>query len=177
MMALFFAAAQAAWADNYATVKAGYTNVADADFDFQGLAYDADFDAGWLVGVALGTRMEDMRVEGEVETRLNDIEVPGLGEDEYKSTSLLVNGYYDISAFSGLTPYIGAGIGFAYQDVVSDDDWVFAYQGTAGIAMAVSPAMDLDFAYRYFATNDAQFDGVEIDYESHNATVGVRFYF
>ena len=43
-----------------------------------------------------------------------------------------------------------------------------------GTAMAISETMDLDFGYRYFATADPDV-GVDLDYSSHNLTIGVRF--
>ena len=91
--------------------------------------------------------------------------------------SLMANGYYDFETGSALKPFIGAGIGFANHDFEDVDDTVFAYQFTLGAAYAVNETMDLDCAYRYFATADPDLDGIDADYGSHNISVGLRFKF
>lgn len=170
---LTFLFVSAASADMYVGVKTGYAIVSDTDV----LGLDVEFDGGWIAGIAVGTKIQDFRVEGELEYKKNDVDVQTLGEDTLETWSLLVNGFYDLQTGSGLTPYIGAGIGFANHDVDDEDDTVFAYQGTAGVAYAFSETMDLDCAYRYLATADPDFAGVDLEYGSHNFTVGIRFKF
>lgn len=87
---------------------------------------------------------------------------------------LLANGYLDIGNFSGITPYIGAGIGGAYvmyddfQQVQSAEfiaccaaledstvahkglnSWRFAYALHAGVSYEMSRDWKLDFGYSY----------------------------
>jgi opacity protein-like surface antigen len=181
----------------YVGIKAGYTQVGDMDItipaeeeeeevietptateiDFPEAGYSGalEHDGGWLLGLAIGNSFNNFRLEGEIEYRSNDFSAKGVSGDETLTTiSLMANGYYDFNIDSGITPYVGAGIGMARHDAEVDDDTVFAYQATIGLAMPVSDTMDLDFAYRYFATADPDF-GVDLDYDSHNLTVGIRF--
>jgi len=182
MVCLSMVFAGAALAEMYMGVKAGYSQVGDTDVTLSGHKVgDIEFDSGWVTGIALGTTIDAFRVEGEFEYRNNDgeLEIPGFGKDDgsLDTMSLLFNGYYDFQTDLGFTPYIGAGIGLARHDDDDVDDTVFAYQGTIGFALPISDVMDFDAAYRYFATEDPDFDGVEIDYDSHNITLGLRFKF
>jgi opacity protein-like surface antigen len=108
------------------------------------------------------------------------------------STAIMFNGYYDIKTSSSVTPYLGAGIGFASVSikdlkidgtkVADDDDIVFAYQIGAGIVFDINPNTKLDLGYKYFATTDPSYSDVEgfpfdYQYSSHNLTVGLRFSF
>jgi outer membrane protein OmpA-like peptidoglycan-associated protein len=69
-----------------------------------------------------------------------------------------------------------------------DDDTVFAYQGLAGVAIALTDRINLDIGYRYFAAPDGDISGVfniegpepvtfSGDYEHQAVTVGLRFDF
>ncbi|PLX54037.1 MAG: hypothetical protein C0611_02145 [Desulfobacteraceae bacterium] len=35
----------------------------------------------------------------------------------------------------------------------------------------------IDIAYKYFATEDPDFEGTEAEYDSHNITIGFRYAF
>ena len=196
IVCLSFLVVSAASAEMYGAVKAGYVMTSDSDIGPVTLEYDSSFG----IGFALGTYIEAFRLEGELEYRSADMDKISEGpnsaslDGDLTTWSLMANGYYDIETGSGIKPFIGAGIGFAKHTaeinsvsgapaeveeefVGEEDDTVFAYQFTVGAAMAMSDAIDLDFAYRYFATADADFGGEDVDYGSHNITVGVRFKF
>lgn len=120
---------------------------------------------------------------------------------ETSSLAFMFNVYYDFINDSAVTPFMSAGVGLAKvkYDINSefiynamgklDDDYnlvslddsgdteVLAYQLGAGIAYAVSDIVTIDFKYRYFVTEDPEFDDVEMEYSSHNFSVGVRFGF
>jgi opacity protein-like surface antigen len=104
----------------------------------------------------------------------------------------MANAFWDIETGSPVTPYLGGGIGVANVSindlgvfgisVVDDDDTVFAYQFGAGIALELNPNMALDFGYRYFVTTDPEFtdnfgDKFESEYQTHNASLGLRIMF
>lgn len=79
----------------------------------------------------------------------------------------LANGYFDLGTWSGLTPYVGAGLGTGYtkfgpiQDFGTDPAaagygyapgntrWRFAWALMAGVGYAISPNLMLDVGYRY----------------------------
>ena len=116
---------------------------------------------------------------------------------DVSTLSLMLNGLYAFEV-SRLRPYLGVGIGLARHDATletrteydvtgidgtrysdegssrdSDDDIVLAYQAMAGIAYPVSETMEARIGYRYFATADADFDGVEASYGTHNIEAGI----
>lgn len=189
----------------YVSVQAGATWVNDADFDYDlpapaALSGEAEFDTGYNVGVAAGYDFGTARLEAEVAYRENDFDqiefttsggalLPLLpdgtyvadAEGELTTLSFMVNGFWDIENASPVTPYLGAGAGLANVDDDDDDDTVFAYQFAAGVGVELTPTIILDIGYRYFATDDPEFDDDGWDYESeyvtHNANLGFRFMF
>ncbi len=98
------------------------------------------------------------------------------GTNLYRWNGLL-NGYFDLGTWAGLTPYVGAGAGFSgtHQDgsiavngapltygiqdpttgaiftssVPGHTDYRFAWAGMAGVSYAVASHMLLDVGYRY----------------------------
>lgn len=171
------------------------------------VSLDIDYDTGLALDLALGYKFGPARLEGEIGYQKNDfddvtVNVAGVGSaslkgagvpfsGDMKSTSFLVNGYYDFATGSALTPYLSAGLGFARAKVgmdlpsvgyiFSDSDTVFAYQFGAGVEYAISETVSLDLRYRYFATSDPSFDaeGVTMDAEfaSHNLMLGAKVKF
>lgn len=126
-----------------------------------GYSEEYEFDSGLALGLALGYKFGQARVEGEVAYQKNDIDdvtsstgvrLSALGpfSGDAKATSLLLNGYYDFANDSAFTPYLTAGLGFAKVKVgldltgvgggvTSDSDTVFAYQIGAGIGIRTQP--------------------------------------
>jgi len=118
-------------------------------------------------------------------------------EGETTSRSFLVNAYYDFSNATAVTPYMSTGIGYSrveaeitgmsgYDAVVGEenleiggreDDTVIAYHIGAGIGVAVSESLTLDARYRFFATEDLDFNGVNVEYSTHNFYAGIRLGF
>ena len=91
-----------------------------------------------------------------------------------QSTVALVNAYIDIGTFYGITPFVGAGVGGAFNrfsgltDVgvggintgfgyASDRTKVdLAYAGMVGLSYAVTPNLKLEIAYRYLDMGDVR---------------------
>lgn len=185
----------------YMGVHVGSTWVEDATIDFNDPIFidaESEFDTGINVGVSGGYDFGMARLEGELAYRQNDFDkVVVEGElfavdGDVGALSLMANGYWDFENLSPVTPYLGAGIGFAnvsLNDVrdaegafVDDDDVVFAYQFGAGVAFALNETMALDLGYRYFATTDPEYTDVEGDtfeteYKTHNVSLGLRINF
>lgn len=162
------------------------------------------FDMGFNVGGSLGYNFGMARLEAEVAYRQSEadsIRSDGnrfAAEGDFSALSFLVNGYLDMETGGPVTPYLGAGLGFANvsanevkvigppfgtADFVDDDDTVFAYQVGAGVAFALNEAMALDLAYRYFAASAPEFidqqgfGGFETDFRTHNLSLGLRINF
>ena len=93
----------------------------------------------------------------------------------------LVNGYFDLGTWYGLTPFVGGGVGFAYNKLSGFDDTAYntVYNGTpfpptypsggsikdkdkvnfawalhAGVAYDINPNLKLELAYRYLNLGD-----------------------
>ena len=118
----------------------------------------------------------------------------------------MVNGYFDLGNFRGVVPYIGLGVGLAYNmvddyqishpsapanvpwKVRGDNDLTLAWSAMAGLAYQVSDRAILDFGYRYMdfgraasARNDV-FAGGQLsrlgidDAGAHEFKLGLRYH-
>lgn len=166
-----------------------------------------EFDPGAYIGGAGGFDFGFLRLEGELAYRYSEIKSITDKSTNFSyrdvdgnlgALSMLANAYIDLHNASPITPYFGGGIGFAvlHMDDTTgndssgsrvilypqDDYTVFAYQIGAGLEIALNPMLSLDVGYRYFGTNNAKFEGHDLNttnvkLESHNALVGVRVKF
>jgi opacity protein-like surface antigen len=84
---------------------------------------------------------------------------------DVSSAVALVNGYFDIGSWYGVTPFVGAGVGVAYNmfDNLTDVGIETGGYGTAanrasasvawalmaGVAYSITPNLKLEFSYRY----------------------------
>lgn len=191
----------------YLSGNAGANWLSDGDYGEDEMSTEADYDRGLLLGTAFGYDFGKVRTEFEFAYRKNDFDkfkdMSALGYNlddtslsgDVTTLSYLLNGYIDFENKSSLTPYIGGGFGFAdieLDDVrgtvaykgldvasvhINDDDIVFAYQAAVGVGYDINKSLTLDAGYRYFATEDPEFDSVDAEYDSHNFSVTVRYKF
>lgn len=104
---------------------------------------------------------------------------------EIESQSLMINGYYDIDTGSKLTPYVGAGIGYAkikgkassLEASYSEDGNNFAWQVGAGVGYALNDKVSLDAGYRYVDYGDFTKAGLKWESSAHELYVGARYAF
>jgi opacity protein-like surface antigen len=93
---------------------------------------------------------------------------------KFSSVVALANGYVDLGNWYGVTPFIGAGVGFAHHmfGAVTDqglgtysggfgyggskDKTNFAWAAHAGLGYAVTPNVKLELAYRYLNMGEAE---------------------
>ncbi len=135
---------------------------------------------------------------------------PG-GSNEYRGRKKewvgLVNAYADLGTWNRLTPFVGAGVGFAYNTISSFMDvntptggvyyaesgskFNFAWALHAGVAYKVTPNFSVELAYRYLNLGKAEtgtgqsFDGSNANGRpftfdklvSHDIMLGLRFNF
>jgi len=196
----FTGAAQAkGW---YIGLEAGASSIADTDADFGSttggvttFAYSpvGRFDDGWAVVATLGYALHGWRIEGELAWRSNDKDqfttpaLPSTGSlDELTA---MYNMTYELPLGGGVGVSLGGGAGLDYAMLeiagLDDTDLNFAYQGIAGIHVAVSDSTELTLAYRYLVVLDPQFEersdpGFVIrfdDFTKHALTLGVRYTF
>lgn len=103
-----------------------------------------------------------------------------VNEGDFSSKVVLLNGYFDLGTWNGVTPFVGAGVGFASNRLESFTDKslnefpiggaVFSSGGTyregektnlawalhAGLAYDVTPNFKVELAYRYLHLGDAR---------------------
>ena len=191
---VFFAVflAAPAMADPYFSANFGFVNLRDADL-FDGTNRgQMKLDNGYAFLGAFGGRFAgDVRGEIELGYRVNDIDRVRIGAvtipqgGDVTAVSLMGNLFKDFPLGTGFTPFIGGGIGIANVEADLNafgingkkDDNVFAYQLAVGGAIELSPQVNLDIQYRYFATADPDFGHLEAEYRSHNLLLGLRFGF
>jgi opacity protein-like surface antigen len=78
------------------------------------------------------------------------------------NVTTLVNGYFDLGTWWGLTPYVGAGLGFSYFKPTqisepgsastgerASTNFDLAWAGNAGVSYSVSRNFVIDLSYRY----------------------------
>ncbi|MEM7767085.1 MAG: outer membrane beta-barrel protein [Pseudomonadota bacterium] len=114
------------------------------------------------------------------------------GRGEISSTAVFANVYYDFNRDGPLSPYLGAGIGFADVDVeyapsgvgiIDDGETAFAYQVKVGASYALTEAIEAYGEYAYRASEDievsnALFPGtLDIENEANVFAVGLRYTF
>jgi opacity protein-like surface antigen len=107
----------------------------------------------------------------------------------------MANVYLDLGTYSGLTPYLGAGLGILYThnrfeaDIagigavdLDDDQSKFAYSLGAGLAYKVAQNWSVDLGYQYTASPDTEYvevtpAGISVGegVEFHQAKVGLRY--
>lgn len=93
---------------------------------------------------------------------------------KFSSVVGLANAYVDLGNWYGVTPFVGAGVGFAHHMFGSvtdqglgtyaggfgygkaNDKTNFAWAAHAGLSYAVTPNLKLELAYRYLNMGDAQ---------------------
>ena len=188
--------AQAEEGKPYVGFSAGAAIMDDSTLtDTFGDSAEASYSTGLsLSGVVGYAFTSGLRLEGEVNYRQADMDklsAGGASADiscDVSSVAVMANAYYDFRNSSSFTPYLGFGVGFANIDAgkgtgggfllwESDDDTVFAYQLAVGAGIDLSRQLTLDLGYRYFTTQDPEFELVKADYSSHNLMVGLRYRF
>ena len=163
----------------------------EQDQDFTGLISGVDTgagtletDTGYVVGGAVGYNVIDnFAIEAEIAYRANEIEggfVNGTAfaiDDDLESLSFMGNVVYTAPEFAGFTPYIGGGAGAARIGFseAGERDYVFAYQGFAGVSYPITQIVSAGVEYRYFATEEADIAGplgvITTDYDAHNVNL------
>jgi opacity protein-like surface antigen len=178
-----------------------------------------DFDAAPIFGLGLGyqfNRWLRADVTGEYRGNANFhgfdiVEAGGTFTDEYRASKsewlVLANIYADLGTWYAFTPFVGVGIGGSYNRISNFLDvctvcpgggvafgdtasqWNFAWALHAGIAYRVTPAVSIEFAYRYVSLGDALSGDLQTylggnlidnpmefrDITSHDLKLGVRW--
>lgn len=168
----------------YLALWAGMVATHDNDIEYAGGTAKASFDNGFGGGAAVGYDFGPARLEVEGsyrESNADEVENAHATFDadgDLQVRTLLVNAYADFTTGSMVTPYLGAGIGYAEVEVESRDDEVFAGQLAAGMLFALSPAVAIDLGYRFLMTDNPEIDHVELEeVKQHSALLGLQIRF
>lgn len=181
----------------YAEIFGGYTYMpGNVDTTLNGLYWsDVKYQSGYNAGGRFGFKDNPMRYEGEVgyiSASANQFNVNGISQTgisgQTTATTAMVNAYYDFpEIIETLSPFLGAGIGYAYvsshlfgggPSMLTEfrgTNSAFAYQGTAGIAYNFVDNYSLSIAYRYFSTN--RISQLGNTFQVHMASAGVTYRF
>ena len=165
------------------------------------LTHKLSFDPGWLVngqvgyayGNGLRTELEIGYRRAKADSITNPYANAALGASgHYGVMNTMVNVIYDMPINWVVTPYIGAGVGYAHVwaknlgtasgagTLVSATDTSsgnFAYQAIAGISHDFARHWQASLDYRYLATRKIDFGNMKSEYSSHNIIAGVKYYF
>ncbi len=194
LMTFSFATAQAE-EGVYVGAKFGLSILSDSNITTSdGYSSEFSYDNGFGMNLALGYKFPMFRLEGEVAYYANDLDGysdrngSGEADGDIKNLSGMLNAYFDFANSTFITPYVGGGVGVAKVDLSDqsftwdDSDTVYAYQGMAGVNFALTKQLSIDAEYRYFGTQDPEFDDdadgtIKAEIASHNLLVGLRMQF
>lgn len=196
-------------------------------YAYQGDAVtDTSMDNSFFGGVGMGCGMGSRGVRGEVMLNatgarnfdgvplnyvINNINVGAPPtvifvdpvHSTVQSTTAMFNGYYDFGKFGAFSPYVGAGVGVAYNRMAEtyftdnpfllnriqgDSRISLAWSLMAGVGYQVTDRAVLDFGYRYMnygKANSGQVDNAGFinprvyldDISAHEFKVGLRYHF
>jgi opacity protein-like surface antigen len=179
----------------YVSVQMGGTLKPDSEITGTDFTGKIEYKPGFSFTAAGGYNFGMFRIEGELGYQRNDMDkfvckggdcTTGSMKGNIYGVSGMANAYIDLVNSSPFTPYIGGGVGAVFISADFDersgtnnreDNTVFAYQGTAGLAYAINPHMIIDLKYRYFGASDVNLGDVKASFASHNVFVGFRYNF
>ncbi len=165
----------------------------DTSTSASGLDFDADYDAGYGIGLVGGWDFgQNFRVEGEWTFRsyaVDSVSAEGFG---FKGSGnadlnvLMINGYFDLPwKDHRFVPYIGSGIGLAIlsaddvgaggEKILDDTDTAFAYQFMAGLSYDLTNNVTAGVEYRFLDTTDTL--DADIDSTTHSILFNLRYRF
>ena len=156
---------------------------------------------GWGFGNGLRAEIEGNYRYNEVQT-ISNTRSPGGYTQTY---GVMANALFDFSLGLPITPYIGAGVGYAWSEVskgrasstlgnlrIDDTDGQFAYQGILGAAYnlgAMMPGLAVTAEYRFYGTLEGSYKAtntagsttragtVDATNYNHSVLVGLRYAF
>jgi opacity protein-like surface antigen len=166
---------------------------------------DESVENAWVVEAGVGCG-SSRGFRGDVTLGYHtDREFVGLDADdreafvgEFSSWTAMLNAYYDIGQWGAFVPYVGAGVGVAWNEIGEvtyegwtlggDEDAELAWALMAGVGYKLSPGVTIDVGYRYMDLGELSSDRViddlnwrpELEVEdlsSHEAKVGLRYSF
>jgi opacity protein-like surface antigen len=134
-----------------------------------------DLQSGFWFGGGAGFKTGALRVDATVDygapvNYSGNAVTAGDVTAKVQASTALFNVYYDIGTWSGLTPYIGAGVGAAYISVSDYQSavtppltavpeakrWGVAWGAMAGVSYQLTRALAVDGGYRYLGLGSVE---------------------
>ena len=136
---------------------------------------------GYQFGNSFSTELEFAYKNGDFEKVTGDGGTSSLHGD-ITSKSFLINGIYSFDIRKFYSPYIGYGIGIAFQEATqkgkgSGEHTTLAYQLKAGVEMEFNRNLSLLTGYKYFTTDEAKFGFYNGELTSHTFEAGLKLQF
>ncbi len=124
--------------------------------------------SGWSVGGGLGYRFTDwMRAEASLDYLSLGRTGRPFASFSTSATVALANLYLDLPTWSGFTPYVGGGLGFAVTALdaglllpAQRNDTRFAWSLATGVSYAIDASWAVDFGYRYISLGSPDYPGL-----------------
>ena len=188
----------------YVGARIGAAFADDSRFGVLGTTVSNQYNTGYNLSAALGYTFDaaglmSFRAEGELGYKSLEIDshnVTGLGvfsggnaTGDTSSFYGLANGYVDFNT-GALTPFVGAGIGYASLDfdghgvtstgtVMNSSGDGLAWQVGAGLAYDLTESLKVDLSYRYMNIEDVDLTATDgttssVDFSDHLVSLGIR---
>ena len=189
---IFAVNANATELNPYISAKMKYVDLT-SEYNEQGFSLELDdkvLGGSVALGAALKTNAGTLRAEIEYnKNETAEKSFYNIISGEVDTQSLMLNAYYDIDTGTKLSPYIGAGIGYAkvegkltenisgHQYQSSMDDNTFAWQVGTGLGYAITENITIDAGYRYMDYGSFDEGFSELDTNAHEIHLGARYTF
>jgi opacity protein-like surface antigen len=144
-----------------------------------GVGFQANRDNGEAYSVAVGHDFGTVRAEAEV-VALRGLNDPKLGDTQ--SNLANINVYVEPVTVYGVTPFVGAGVGYGslFDRGVKGDRNGVVFNASAGATYPLTDKLTLVGTARYFIANDVDYvktRGTLDNYKASALTVGLRYNF
>lgn len=178
----------------------------DPDWSQTGFAFtNPEIDDTWTIGGGFGYVFRD-KIRGDItvdhrfDTEMTAADTTGSAHrSDLSSTVWLANLYYDVMGRQRISPYVGFGLGIAFNETDTHTVWTggvqtaasggnnsteFAYAAMAGISYRLRDSWMLDAGYRYLNIGDVKTDNSATltslqvdDISAHELRIGFRYEF
>jgi len=143
-------------------------------------------------GGAIGSEDAGVLITGSANLGASVAAIVADGQGDSDTWAFMANAYYDFNKDGTISPYLGAGIGYASTNTVfspsgvgvaDTDNSGLAYQGIAGINYNVSESWGVFLDYRYFVSDAEETElsllpaTLDVENTAHLVSLGFRFNF
>ncbi len=195
-LALFLTLSTTVYADGHGIYVGGIvggtyrpdTSLSSPTLGSEKMEFELGFTFGGVVGYDFGN---DIRLEGEISYRENEIRTGGGNTPQAATSSIMFNGFYDFFHFQdSFDIYVGVGLGAATAQLqtislgmpINANKTVFAYQLETGIGWNFNPHTTFSLGYRFFNGADPEFvlpagNRAKMELENHELLLKMRYLF